>query len=126
MEEQTQWLHVLIDVAADVASYASGLETDPSRLAAVSERRAALTALTRKYGETVEEVLAWSETSAPSGSVATTSRCGHVIRVEADEAADLAVGDAALEHQPAHMPRRLLPLRRGSARFSAASAKNSS
>ena len=30
----------------------------------VSERRAALTALTRKYGETVEEVLAWSETSA--------------------------------------------------------------
>ena len=30
----------------------------------MSERRAALTALTRKYGETVEEVLAWSETSA--------------------------------------------------------------
>ena len=28
------------------------METDPARLAAVSERRAALTALTRKYGET--------------------------------------------------------------------------
>jgi ribosomal protein S18 acetylase RimI-like enzyme len=26
--------------------------------------------------------------------------------MEADEAADLAVGDAALEHQPAHMPGR--------------------
>ena len=37
------------------------LETDPARLAAVSERRAALTALTRKYGETVDEVLAWAE-----------------------------------------------------------------
>jgi DNA repair protein RecN (Recombination protein N) len=30
----------------------------------VSERRAALTALTRKYGETVDEVLAWAEASA--------------------------------------------------------------
>jgi DNA repair protein RecN (Recombination protein N) len=51
-------------VAADVSSYASGVETDPAQLAAVSERRAALLALTRKYGETVEDVLAWAEHSA--------------------------------------------------------------
>jgi DNA repair protein RecN (Recombination protein N) len=56
--------YLLSDLAADVASYAGGLETDPARLAAVSERRAALTALTRKYGETIDEVLAWAETSA--------------------------------------------------------------
>jgi DNA repair protein RecN (Recombination protein N) len=56
--------YLLSDVAADVASYASGLDTDPGRLAAVSERRAALTALTRKYGETVAEVVAWAEASA--------------------------------------------------------------
>jgi DNA repair protein RecN (Recombination protein N) len=56
--------YLLSDVAADVASYADGLETDPARLAAASERRAALTALTRKYGETAEEVLAWARTSA--------------------------------------------------------------
>jgi DNA repair protein RecN (Recombination protein N) len=56
--------YLLADVAADVASYADGLETDPARLAGVSERRAALTALTRKYGETAAEVLAWAETSA--------------------------------------------------------------
>jgi DNA repair protein RecN (Recombination protein N) len=56
--------YLLSDLAADVASYASGIDADPARLAAVSERRAALTALTRKYGETVEEVLAWSESSA--------------------------------------------------------------
>jgi len=56
--------YLLSDVAADVASYAGGLETDPARLASVSERRSALTALTRKYGETVDEVLAWAETSA--------------------------------------------------------------
>ena len=56
--------YLLGDVAADVAAYASGLETDPLRLAAVSERRAALTALTRKYGDTVEEVLTWSAAAA--------------------------------------------------------------
>jgi DNA repair protein RecN (Recombination protein N) len=56
--------YLLSDVAADVASYAAGLDTDPARLAAVSERRAALTALTRKYGETIDEVIAWSRTSA--------------------------------------------------------------
>jgi DNA repair protein RecN (Recombination protein N) len=56
--------YLLSDVAADVASYASGLETDPARLAVVSERRAALTALTRKYGETIDEVLAWAQASA--------------------------------------------------------------
>ncbi len=53
--------YLLSDVAADVASYAAALETDPMRLAAVSERRAALTSLTRKYGETIDEVLAWAE-----------------------------------------------------------------
>ena len=53
--------YLLSDVAADVASYAARLDTDPARLAAVSERRAALTALTRKYGETIDEVLAWAE-----------------------------------------------------------------
>ncbi|TQL68735.1 DNA replication and repair protein RecN [Nocardioides albertanoniae] len=56
--------YLLSDAATDVASYAAAVETDPARLAVVSERRAALTALTRKYGETIDEVLAWSETSA--------------------------------------------------------------
>jgi DNA repair protein RecN (Recombination protein N) len=56
--------YLLSDLAADVASYASGVDTDPARLAAVSERRAALTALTRKYGESIDEVLTWSERSA--------------------------------------------------------------
>ncbi|WP_295657162.1 DNA repair protein RecN [uncultured Nocardioides sp.] len=59
-ERITDITYLLSDVAADVASYASGLETDPARLAAVSERRAALTALTRKYGDSVDEVLAWA------------------------------------------------------------------
>ena len=60
--------YLLVDVAADVASYAAGLDTDPARLAAVSERRAALTALTRKYGETIDEVLAWAEAGAAAAA----------------------------------------------------------
>lgn len=56
--------YLLSDVAADVASYATSVDTDPSRLAGVSERRAALTALQRKYGETIDEVLAWAEDAA--------------------------------------------------------------
>jgi DNA repair protein RecN (Recombination protein N) len=56
--------YLLSDAAADVASYADRLDTDPARLAGVSERRAALTALTRKYGDTIDEVLDWSARSA--------------------------------------------------------------
>ena len=56
--------YLLGDLAADVASYAARIDTDPARLAGVSERRAALTRLTRKYGETVADVLAWAERSA--------------------------------------------------------------
>ena len=56
--------YLVSDVAADVASYAARLDTDPARLAAVSERRAALTALTRKYGDTIDEVLTWAQQSA--------------------------------------------------------------
>jgi DNA repair protein RecN (Recombination protein N) len=56
--------YLLSDVAADVASYAARIDTDPTRLAAVSERRAALTALVRKYGQDIDEVLAWSQRSA--------------------------------------------------------------
>ncbi|MBD8869275.1 DNA repair protein RecN [Nocardioides donggukensis] len=56
--------YLLADVAADIASYTERVDTDPARLAAVSERRAALTALTRKYGESIDEVLAWSERSS--------------------------------------------------------------
>ena len=63
-ERAAELSYVLADLAADVASYASRVETDPVRLSAVSERRAALVALTRKYGETVDEVLAWQHRSA--------------------------------------------------------------
>ncbi|MER7836020.1 DNA repair protein RecN [Streptomyces sp. NPDC096040] len=55
---------LLGDVAGELAGYADDLDADPLRLAAVEERRAALTALTRKYGEDVSAVLAWAEQGA--------------------------------------------------------------
>ncbi|MET9701094.1 DNA repair protein RecN [Streptomyces sp. NPDC006529] len=61
---------LLADVAGELAGYADGLDADPLRLAAVEERRAALTQLTRKYGSagaagaTVDSVLEWAERGA--------------------------------------------------------------
>jgi DNA repair protein RecN (Recombination protein N) len=63
-ERVAEVTYLLSDLAADVASYASGIETDPARLAGVSERRAALVSLTRKYGDSVDAVLAWGEQAA--------------------------------------------------------------
>lgn len=55
---------LLGDVAGELAGYADHLDADPLRLAAVEERRAALTALTRKYGESIDTVISWSEEGA--------------------------------------------------------------
>ncbi|MFB7175485.1 DNA repair protein RecN [Streptomyces sp. NPDC056254] len=57
---------LLSDVAGELAGYADDLDADPLRLAAVEERRAALTQLTRKYGSegTVDAVLEWAEQGA--------------------------------------------------------------
>ncbi|GAA3369623.1 DNA repair protein RecN [Streptomyces sannanensis] len=55
---------LLSDVSGELASYADGLDADPRRLAAVEERRSALTQLTRKYGDDITAVLAWAEQSA--------------------------------------------------------------
>ncbi|MET8298775.1 MULTISPECIES: DNA repair protein RecN [unclassified Streptomyces] len=55
---------LLGDVAGELAGYAGDLDADPLRLAAVEERRAALTQLTRKYGDSVDSVLEWARTGS--------------------------------------------------------------
>ncbi|MWA10184.1 DNA repair protein RecN [Streptomyces sp. BA2] len=55
---------LLGDVAGELAGYADDLDADPLRLAAVEERRAALTQLTRKYGSDIDAVLAWAQEGA--------------------------------------------------------------
>ncbi len=56
--------YLLADTGAELASYAAGVEADPLRLAAVQDRQAVLSGLTRKYGADVDEVLAWAERAA--------------------------------------------------------------
>jgi DNA repair protein RecN (Recombination protein N) len=64
LAQRTEGLAALAaDLAADLAAYAESLDTDPARLAAVHDRRAALTGLTRKYADSVDGVLAWAETA---------------------------------------------------------------
>lgn len=68
---------LLGDVAGELAGYADNLDADPLRLSAVEERRAALTQLTRKYGEDITAVLAWAQ----DGSVRLTELEGDDDRI---------------------------------------------
>ncbi|TDQ47546.1 DNA repair protein RecN [Actinorugispora endophytica] len=56
--------YVLSDAATELASYSESVDADPARLAAVQERRSLLTQLSRKYGATTDDVLAWAEDAA--------------------------------------------------------------
>lgn len=51
-------------VGEELAGFASSVHADPARLAAAQERLADLTKLTRLYGDTISDVLAWSAESA--------------------------------------------------------------
>jgi DNA repair protein RecN (Recombination protein N) len=52
------------DLGADLASYLSGVDVDPARLAWVQNRRADLARLQRKYGDTADDILLWAKESA--------------------------------------------------------------
>ncbi len=52
------------DLAAETASYLADLDADPVRLEWIAGRRAQLLGLTRKYGTTIAEVLAWAASAA--------------------------------------------------------------
>ncbi len=60
----TELGHLVAELGSDLVSYATGVEVDPARAEWVEDRRAVLGALTRKYGPTIEDVLAWSEGAA--------------------------------------------------------------
>lgn len=63
--ERVHELGILLDeVATELAAYSGSVELDPERLATIQERRAALSGLQRKYGPTLDDVMAWAEKSA--------------------------------------------------------------
>ncbi|MEU4620217.1 DNA repair protein RecN [Actinoplanes sp. NPDC023801] len=49
------------DVSSELSAYLGTLDADPARLEAIYERRAALRALTRKYADDIDGVIAWAE-----------------------------------------------------------------
>src|SRR5699024_6427746 len=53
--------YLLADAAAELGAYADAVEVDPARLEVVQNRRADITSLLRKYGSTVDDVLAWAD-----------------------------------------------------------------
>ena len=56
----TEVTHLVTDLASDLSAYVADVDLDPGRLEWVQERRALLSELTRSYGDTVDDVLAWS------------------------------------------------------------------
>jgi DNA repair protein RecN (Recombination protein N) len=52
---------LVADVSAELSAYLGLLDADPARLEVIYERRAELRALTRKYADDVEGVIAWAE-----------------------------------------------------------------
>ncbi|HUR74027.1 MAG TPA: DNA repair protein RecN, partial [Sporichthya sp.] len=80
--------YLLADVTADLASYAAGIDVDPSRLQSAQERRSDLARLQRKYGDTVDEVLAW----AAAGSARLLE-----LDADTDTSAELRADEARLD-----------------------------
>jgi len=56
--------YLTADLGTDLAEYLSEVDVDPLRLAWVQSRRADLSRLQRKYGDTADDVLAWAKESA--------------------------------------------------------------
>jgi DNA repair protein RecN (Recombination protein N) len=94
------------DVAAELRTYVDTLDADPDRLAAVHERRAALRALTLRYAEDVDGVLAWAERAR--------SRCDELDASE-EALAHLEAERAALEAEVAGLAAEVSAARREAA-----------
>lgn len=55
---------ILNEVGVDLSRYLADLDAQPGELERIQQRRAELTGLTRQFGMTIAEVLAWSSTAA--------------------------------------------------------------
>ncbi len=117
----------LAELARDVRAYRDRVEVDPGRLAEVEERIEVLRALKRKYGATIEEVLAFrARASAELEELASAeSREGELAAREQELLHDVAKLAADLSSQrraaagrlAAAVESQLAELNMGSARF---------
>ena len=99
--EQASEVAALVgELRTDVARAAAGLDDDPARLDEVEERMARLTELRRRYGDTLDEVLAFgaserSRAEELEGLLATADDLDGAIAIAADVLA--AAGDRLME-----------------------------
>jgi DNA repair protein RecN (Recombination protein N) len=104
--------YLVADIGAELAAYLADLDVDPARLAWVQQRRADLAGLTRRYGESIDEVLAWSGQAAARLALLQSSD---------DRLAALDTAVAALSDAVTASAARLTSARQGAAdRFEAA------
>ncbi len=104
--------YLVMDASAELASYAAAVESDPGRLAEVSQRRAVVRGLTRKYGDSVEQVLHWA--------AAASERVVHLDGAD-ERVAVLRLEEDDLRTRLADVAARLSALRRAAAeRFAVA------
>ena len=76
------------DLARELRAYREGVEYNPRRLEQIEERLALLAALKRKYGATVEEVLAYGERArAELGELATSEERMERLRAQEQDIA---------------------------------------
>ena len=105
----TEASYVISDVAGELASYTESLDSDPARLAAVQERRAALGGLIRLYGAAAGDVAAVLDWAKQAGS-----RLAE-LEGDNDKIAALAAEESALRAEVASRAGRLTALRSAAA-----------
>jgi len=101
--------YLISDVAGELASYTESLDSDPARLAAVQERRAALGRLTRAYAAASGDLAAVLDWAKQAGS--------RLAELEGDDdkIAALAAEEAALQSEVTSLAARLTGLRSAAA-----------
>lgn len=82
--------YLLGDIARDLASYATSLDTEgPGRLAEVEDRRGELAVLVRKYAPSIDEVIEWADAARVRLSELSDDS-GRIESLESEEVSALA------------------------------------
>ncbi|WP_104111461.1 DNA repair protein RecN [Arthrobacter sp. N199823] len=82
--------YLLADIARDLASYATSLDSEgPGRLAEVEDRRGELAVLVRKYAPSIDEVIIWAD-AARVRLTELSDDSGRIDALDAEEVAALA------------------------------------
>ncbi len=96
-ERATELLVLAEDLSRDARDYAESVEGDPVRLEMVDDRLNSLQNLKRKYGQTLEEVIAFREQAASELDELSDGRFDPTILAERLEQAQVKVLSLALE-----------------------------